>query len=102
MEKNTACKPDIAEDRAPWYVVFCRFVFVMSILALFFIMFVGLVLGALTLVGEVMGVELGKAILDWSHNNPVISVIVAIVGYLVFICWFAYEFVSNLSKKGAS
>lgn len=68
-------------ERAPWYVVFCRFVMVLLLTAVGYSFCAGLIMLALGLFVPI------STVLAWAGSHMVAAITILVVSYILFTIW---------------
>lgn len=94
-EKNEEIKTEEnTTERCPWYVALGRFMFIIAVVALGYLLFLGLISSVLRLLNPHIGCW--DLVYNFIQNNPALSIVVSLVGYVVFLVLFIYNFTKSM------
>ena len=94
-EKNKEIKTEEnVTERCPWYVALGRFMFTIAVVALGYLLFLGLISSVLRLLNPRLGCW--DLVYNFIQNNPALAIVVSLVGYVVFLVLFIYNFTKSM------
>lgn len=81
-------------EYCPWYVALGRFMLILAVVALGYLLFLGLASSVLKLFNPRLGCW--DLVYNFIQSNPALAIVVSIVGYVVFLVFLIYNFTRSM------
>ena len=78
----------------PWYIALGRFMLILAVVALGYLLFLGLASSVLRLFNPRLGCW--DLVYNFVQNNPALAIVMSLVGYVVFLVFFIYNFTRSM------
>lgn len=97
-EKNEEIKTEEnVTEHCPWYVALGRFMFTIAVVAIGYLLFLGLITFVLRMLNPRLGCW--DLVYNFIQSNPVLAIVVSLIGYVAFLLAFIYNFTKSFTNS---